>query len=154
MAGLFMLVVFLGVALFHYARSKNIYLRVYITELERIVALSCVFVFIFIAYKTRNDLESYIISISASLFFLSSIYYKGLTVKGIYAQTGRGLLILFIPFKFIKSMKIRETEKFLELKVESKYGVSYERFDYEDERELRKFIYEYEDYKILNGIKV
>lgn len=134
---LFMLIFFMNIF-----KLNKINLRVYITKLEKIILGLTFFMLVFIAYVTRNDFMSYIIAIFASLFFISGVVVKGIGADSFYFTVGRGLLVIPIKFSEVKDIYIKEKKdkEYLELRVKSSRGMSYERFKNEDREKIEKII--------------
>lgn len=131
---------FLSLALVNFSRNKKIKTRVYLGKLEKTVGFLVFIIFFLISYKTRNDFMSHSISFSMALFFFTGIYFKGLGEDAIYSTVNRGLIVKEVPRESIRKMRIEERKKYLLLSVESRSGMSYEKFAFEDRPELEAFI--------------
>lgn len=124
----------------HYTRIK---VKVYKSVQTKLIFILGVSIFFWMAYIMKNDWVAYLLALSASLFFVSGEYGKGISEKAIYTKSGK-FTVIPIAFEQLEKIRFVEQENVFLFKANGRKMQIREKFDLHKMDEVKAYLSKYQ----------
>ena len=119
----------------NYKQQNNINVKIQ-SKIILIISVFTIVVFV-ICYKFDNTLLGYLVAIFATASIYSSVFYQGISEKGINITMNATTILKFVRFDKIKKINIEKKNDNLKIKIYA-YGNTFTRiYDRDCEDEIR-----------------